>query len=216
MKLKVTEKKVETKTTFSLIFEKPEDFNFYPGQYLDYELNNDTRAFTIAASPTENFLMLTTKKGISEFKKALEKLNPGDEIQISHPAGTFILDETEPTVFLAGGVGITPFRSMLKYAVDKNLKMPIKLIYLNSDDNFTFKQDLDIWQKQLKHLKIYYINTSKQNRLDKETLKSYLLNLKSIFYLAGPPKMIGSFEKMLSDLGVDEVNIRTDSFDGYE
>lgn len=211
MILKVLGKRRETNEVFSLVLEKPDNFSFYPGQYLDVELINDTRAFTISSSPTENFLMITLKKGISKFKKFMEKLKIGDTISTSHPAGTFTLDETSPAIFLAGGIGITPFRSIIKYVLDKKLSTPIVLIY-SSNDDFAFKDELDLCQKKLPNLTIYYLDTSKSDRLIKLPTTSYQL---LIYYLAGAPKMVDDFASMLLDLGVDEVNIRYDRFDGY-
>lgn len=216
MILKVLDKKKETKDIFSLILEKPKGFRFYPGQYIDVELPTKdpfkTRAFTISSSPTEDYLMITPKRGISQFKKTLYKLKAGDKISASHPAGTFTLDETESAVFLAGGIGITPFRSMLKYAVDQKLSTPITLIYSNSDNNFLFKKELNQWQKLYPKLKIHYVVTDKDGRLTLDKLRSIV---NSIYYLAGPPKMVDDFESMLLKLGVDPTNIRTDRFDGY-
>lgn len=230
MQIKIKDIKKRTKDTFSLIFEKPEGFAFYAGQYLDVELPvydkkyGSSRNFTISSSPTEDFLMITTKKGGTLFKKFMASLKPGDTITASHPAGTFILDETEPAVFLAGGIGITPFRSMVKYVLDKSLSTPITLIYSNSDEDFIFKKELDSWQKHLPNLTIYYIVTNKAGRLNEEKLqqlyprfakraKPYTLN--PIFYLAGKPSMVDDFEEILLRLGVDSTNIRTDRFDGY-
>ena len=120
---------------------------------------------------------------------------------------------------IAGGIGITPFRSMIKYAFDQKLKTPITLIYSNSDENFPFKKELDQWQNDLPNLTIHYLNTTETGRLGKEKLTSLINStfyiLHSTFYLAGPPKMVDDFEKMLLDLGVDETNIRYDRFDGY-
>lgn len=217
MILKVLDKRQETKDIFSLILEKPKGFNFYPGQYLDIELladdpSGNVRAFTISSSPTEDYLMITTNKGVTSFKKFLEKLKAGDQINASHPAGTFTLDETEEAVFLAGGVGITPFRSMLKYALDQKLSTPITLIYSNSDNNFLFKKELNLWQKQYPSLTIHYVVTGRDGRLDQEKFSPIT---DSIYYLAGPPKMVDDFENMLLILGVDSTNIRTDRFDGY-
>lgn len=228
MDLKIKKTKLETDSVSSYIFEKPKDlpagrqgFSFYPGQYLDVKLpvrdkNGDTRAFTISSSPTEDFLMITTKIRISKFKKHLSTLKPGDTVSTSHPAGTFILDETEPAVFIAGGIGITPFRSIIKYAVDKKLTTPITLIYSNSDNNFLFKKELEEWQQVYSQLKTFYHNSSLNGSLDlTQTSAIADLNVNAIYYLAGPPKMVDDFEKMLKDLGVDETNIRYDRFDGY-
>ncbi len=213
MILKIIRTKEEANNCFSLILQKPKDFNFYPGQYVDVELKNDTRAFTISSSPTERFLMITTKKGVSNFKKALVKLKMGDDIKTSHPAGTFTLDESTPAVFIAGGIGITPFRSMIKYVLDQKINTPITLIYSNSDDNYLFKQELDEWQKVYPRLEIVYTNTTKSGHLT--TLNTKNLTSNTIYYLAGSHSMVNEFEKILLDLGIDQINIHYDRFDGY-
>ncbi|MDO8619582.1 MAG: FAD-dependent oxidoreductase [Candidatus Daviesbacteria bacterium] len=223
MLLKISTVKEEVPGVFSLIFDKPAYFHSYPGQYLDYELpvkdpDGNTRSFTISSSPTENFLMLSTRHGITPFKKLLETLKPGVEIKTSHPAGTFTLDEKSPAVMIAGGIGITPFRSMIKWAYDNHLNIHIKLIYANSDADFPFKNELDKWKKELKNLKIDYINTTIQGKLDARKLKFLTTNYSlpsTVYYLAGPPKMVTSFEKTLLSEGVDKTNIRYDEFDGY-
>lgn len=219
MNLKITKIKPETDYALSLILEKPIGFHFYPGQYIDYELNahdpsGNIRSFTISASPSEDFLMLTTKKGQSEFKKKLFTLKPNDEISASPPVGTFILDESSPAVFIAGGIGITPFRSMIKYAIDQKLSTPITLIYSNSDENFIFKEELDNWQKLMPALKIIYHNSTRLGHLINID-PSYLLP-NAIYYLAGPPKFVDAMQKILLDMKTDETNIRSDYFDGYE
>ena len=143
MILKVLENRQETKNSFTLILEKPEGFIFYPGQFLDIELPVDdpfgtTRIFSISSSPSEDFIMLTYKRGTTPFKKKLELLKKGDIISSSHPAGTVVIDDSSPIVMLAGGIGIAPHRSMIKWAVDQRLDLPITLIYSNSDDDFIF------------------------------------------------------------------------------
>lgn len=233
MRLKVANINHELPGVSSVIFKKPPGFNFYAGQYLDYELpvkdpDGNTRSFTIASSPTEDFLMLSTKNGKSVFKKNLLSLKPGTEVKTSHPAGTFTLDEKSPAVMIAGGIGITPFRSMIKYALDQKLTTPMTLIYssstkkvktavkrgfyLNSDENFPFKKELDAWKQNLPNLNIIYHNSSQNGHLTKLPAITYHL---PIYYLAGPPKMVDSFEKMLLEMGVEETNIRYDRFGGY-
>lgn len=229
MILKVSKNSKETKDLFSLVFEKPIGFNFYPGQYLDIKLlvndpNGDTkspdaRAFTISSSPSEEFLMVTPKKGVSFFKKFIEQLKSGDTLESSHPAGTFTLDESSPAVFIAGGIGITPFRSMIKYAVDQKLKTPITLIYSNSDDDFPFKQELGNWKQDLENLTIIYHNSSQNGRLINLPTTNYPLRSEAshlpIYYLAGSHSFVNDIAQMLIDSGVDETNIRYDRFDGY-
>lgn len=223
MILQVKENRAEVNNCFSVILDKPRGFNFYPGQYLDVELpvedrRGNTRTITISSSPSENFLMITVKKGVSKFKKMMERLKIGDHITTSHPVGTFTLDETEKAVFIAGGIGITPFRSIIKHTLDHKLNTPITLFYLNSSSDFLFKTELDKWQKQLPNLIIHYLVTGQSGRLDKEKLlklSPLRLPLPPIYYLAGPPSMVDDFGSWLIGSGVDEINIRYDRFDGY-
>lgn len=220
MQLRIKNIKKEVNNRFSLIFEKPKDFKFYAGQYLDIHLNTKdrfkSREFTISASPTEEFLMITTKKGTSEFKKTLEKLQAGDSVTITHPAGTFILDETSHALFIAGGIGITPFRSIIKYCLDNSLTTPITLIYSNSNENFLFKNELEEWQKKLPNLTIHYIVTSHDGRLDITKLHTIVhKSVNSIYYLAGRTSFVDAMEEVLLELGVNQVDIRYDRFTGY-
>ena len=242
MLLKITKTKKESKDSFSIIFKKPKRFNFYPGQYLDIEINLSfprkresiqSRIFSISSSPSEDFLMVTYKEGVSPYKIALQQLNAGDIVESSHPAGTVVIDDSAPIVLLAGGIGIAPHRSMIKWAVDRKLNLPITLFYSNSDKDFIYKKELDQWIKLYPKLTIHYVVTSKDGHLDHLKLQKLLTsNLKSptshfpaspaggphltsIHYLAGPPSMVDDFENILINLGVDSVNIRTDRFDGY-
>lgn len=222
MLLKIKNFKAETSDHISIIFQKPNGFFYYPGQYLDIKLpvvdeRGNTRAFSISSSPTENFLMITFKKGISVFKKHLERLKIGDTIEASHPAGTFTLDETEPAVFITGGVGITPFRSMLKHATTNHLKTPITLLYSNSSNDFLFKNELDTYQTSNQHLKLTYQNTKENARITRTQLEPIVqLNGSALFYLSGSPSMVSDISNQLKTLGADEINIRTDAFDGYK
>ncbi|MEK7617091.1 MAG: FAD-dependent oxidoreductase [Patescibacteria group bacterium] len=238
MQLKAKKIKKETKGIFSLILEKPENFMFYPGQFLDIELpvndpKGNTRILSISSSPSEDFIMLTFKLTSSPFNKKLQDLKVGDLISSSYPAGTVVIDDSSPIIFMAGGIGIAPHRSMIKWAVDQSrlnrdqkLNLPITLIYSNSDSDFIFKKELDQWVKTYPKLTIHYIVTSKDGRLDSEKLKLYPIpylrgaeassayTLYPIFYLAGPPSMVDDFENILLNLGIDETSIRTDRFDG--
>ena len=221
MQLKIRYKKDFDKY-FTLIFEKPAGFAFYPGQYLDIKLpvndpngdtkGGDTRAFTISSSPTEDFLMITPKKGISPFKKFMENLKTGDSMESSHPAGTFTLDETSPAVFLAGGIGITPFRSIIKSCLDEQISTPITLIHSNSTDDFLFKDELEKWKQSLPNLNIIYHNSSQNGHLNQVPVTSYQ---QPIYYLAGSHSFVNDMAKLLIDSGIDETNIRYDRFDGY-
>lgn len=218
MNLKVLEKRWEKDNVFSIILEKPDNYFFYAGQYIDLELPvKDTlgksRTFSFSSSPTEDKLVLTAKKGITPYKKYMENITPGQKFDTTHPIGTFTLDDSTKAIFIAGGVGIAPFRSIIKYVFDKKLKTKMTLIYSNSDEDFPFKKELETWKKSLPNLNIVYLNTSISPRLT--TLESKYLIPNTIYYLAGPPDMVYGLQKTLIDLGIDNANIRIESFDGY-
>src|SRR3989344_7659692 len=209
MILKVTNIRQENSNTFSIIFERPRGLNFYPGQYLDIELPVEdplgtARILSIASSPSEDFVMVTYHTGISVYKKYIEKLKPGNTVESSHPAGTVVIDDSSPLIMIAGGIGIAPYRSMIKWAVDRQLEVPITLIYSNYNEDIIFKEELDAWQKVLPNLKIHYIITSKEDRLNEDKLQR-ILNSKflihnSVFYLAGSPSLVDDFENILLNL----------------
>ena len=221
MILKIAAIRQEASNSISIIFERPRGLNFYPGQYLDIELPvmdplGTARILSIASSPSEDFVMVTYHTGISVYKKYIEKLKPGNTVESSHPAGTVVIDDSSPLIMIAGGIGIAPYRSMIKWAVDRQLKIPITLIYSNSNEDIIFKEELDQWQTQLPSLKIHYIITSKVGRLDESKLMSIGIDfVNTIFYLAGSPSLVDDFENILLNLGVESFNIRTDRFDGY-
>lgn len=219
----------------SFIFKKPEAFSFEPGQFLQWTLphqNPDDRGinryFTISSSPTENLLMFTTRfsKISSTFKKALQNLQPNQTISINNLEGDFTLpqDQNQPCVFLAGGIGITPFRSMIKYLIDKAEIRPLTLLYAGrSVQDFVFKDLFDEAQSKI-NLKVVYIISEnapanwpgRTGLIDfnviKEEVPQYLQNL---FYISGPKPMVGSFITMLKDNGVDASKIKHDFFPGY-
>lgn len=208
--------------SLSIIFEKPKDFQFYPAQFIDLQVNisnpDNSRIYSLSSSPTEDYLMITLRAGVSDHKKKLQSLKPGDTVTITHPNGTYTLDENSPAVMLAGGVGIAPHRSMIKFAVDQKLKTPLTLIYSNTEDDFIFKDELNSWQKDYPKLHIIYVDTKKSGRITVEKLSSILPTTNHqlpIYYLAGPPGFVSDMEQILKNTGVDSTNIRLDSFDGY-
>lgn len=221
MKLTVKHIKKEANNTFSIIFKRPKNLDFYPGQYLDLELpvkdpGGKTRIMSIASSPSEDFLMVTYKLGVTPYKKFMAQLKVGDKVESSHPAGTVVIDDSGPIVMLSGGIGIAPHRSMIKWAVDRKLNLPITLIYSNSDEDFIYKKELNQWLKIYPKLTIHYIITSKDGRLTPTNLSTIVeKSVEQIFYVSGPPGMVDDFENILLNLGVESFNIRTDRFDGY-
>ncbi len=221
--LKVKELRKETADYLSIIYETPRDFIFTPGMWMDIRFISEElsigRTFSFASSPTEPDLTITFKKGVSRFKKSMENVKPGDTMLITqYGSNGFKLDKRTQSIFVAGGIGIVPFRSMIKNAIDFNEKLDVLVIYLNRTDDFPFKKDLDEWQAISRHLKIKYLITEEEGRLNKEKIQEFypsINNIKPMCYIAGPPGMVDNTKKIFLDLGIDGDNILIDRFEGY-
>ena len=198
------------------------------------------RHFTISSSPTENFIMLSTRIRDSPYKKRLSTLEQGSRVKVRGPEGQFVLHEnySKPAVFLSGGIGVTPFRSMIKYATDKLLPLKITMFDSNRNrDNILFKKEFDEWANKNKNLKIIYTisedeqqqqhpSSSSANdwrgeygRIDKAMILKYLdgyMLSNSIFYICGPPSMIKAMQSLLQDnLEIPKERIKVEEFTGY-
>ena len=216
-------------------------FEHTAGQYAFFDIGsvyNDpkgpVRHFTIASSPTEDFILISTRIRDSPYKKKLDSLQNGTKVEVRGPLGKFTLHEdySKPAIFLSGGIGVTPFRSMIKYATDKNL--PLRIIMFDSNknqENILFKMDFENCTNTNKNLRIIYTITEEQNvtenkewkgekgRIDMAMLKRHLEPgdlEKSIFYLCGPPPMVKAMQEMLDqNLQVPGERIKVEEFTGY-
>lgn len=215
-----------SKDTYSFIFEKQNNLNFVPGQYMEWTLphkkadsRGNRRFFTLSSSPTEKEIAITVKfyENSSTYKKKLLNFDNKKNIIASFVSGDFVLPQNLhlPLVFIAGGVGITPFRSMIKYIVDKNFKVDIVLIYLNNNqEEILF---LSLFKKAKENgVKTIYFLTSENGHLNKDGIKKLVSDFqKRIFYISGPQPMVRNFEKMLRSIGISKSKIKTDFFPGY-
>ncbi|MDW0220148.1 MAG: Rieske 2Fe-2S domain-containing protein [Nitrososphaeraceae archaeon] len=216
-------------------------FEHTAGQYAFFDIGsvyNDpkgpVRHFTIASSPTEEFILISTRIRDSPYKKKLDSLQNGTKVKVRGPLGKFTLHEdySKPAIFLSGGIGVTPFRSMIKYATDKNL--PVRIIMFDSNknqENILFKMDFENCTNTNKNLRIIYTITEEQNvtenkewkgekgRIDMAMLKRHLEPSdleKSIFYLCGPPPMVKAMQETLDqNLQVPGERIKVEEFTGY-
>lgn len=232
MELTLVKKQPEKGDVVSFFWQAEPKFTWLPGQYLYYTVKleapdsrGNVRHFTIAASPTEENIQLTTHITDSAFKLALNKLEVGAKVQGVGPRGDFVLNEEkkEQQVFLAGGIGITPFRSMIKFATDKNLATPIHLIYSNSTpEEIVFKEQLDTWAQQNKNLAISYTITKPEEakspwpgltgRINSEMINSLVT---TDFWVCGPPAFVGGMQEELEKLKVDPEKVELEQFTGY-
>lgn len=207
---------------FDFIFDGK--LNYLPGQYMEWTYdhkNPDSRGlrryFTLASSPTENTIRIGTKlyPNGSSWKKALSEMQVGSEITTSQLAGEFNLPnpQSKKLVFLAGGIGITPFRSMIKYLIDTNQKRDIVLLYsVKTAQEIVYKNIFDS-AKSL-GVKSVYVATDTMGYIDEKMIKAEIPDFKDrYFYISGPHSMVDAFEKTLKSMGVK--NIKTDFFPGY-
>jgi ferredoxin-NADP reductase/nitrite reductase/ring-hydroxylating ferredoxin subunit len=215
--------------------------DYIAGQYAFFDIGNvfndpkgPIRHFTLASSPTEDFILISTRIRDSAYKKRLDSLQIGTTVKVRGPQGKFTLheDHSKPAIFLSGGIGVTPFRSMIKYATDSNI--PIRIIMFDSNrnlQNILFRKDFDKCAGTNKNLKIIYTVTEEENttqgntwkgekgRIDIAMLKRYLNSddmEKGIFYICGPPTMVKSMRDILgANLQVPADRIKVEEFTGY-
>lgn len=221
--------------TFEFLFEPDIRIIFTPGQFLEWTLPHSSpdsrgirRFFTIAASPTEPFIRIATRMNdkSSTFKAALNAMKPGDTATAANLDGDFILPSQTAAklVFIAGGIGITPFYSMIKYIVDSNQKRDIVLFYSSrTEKDIAFRSVFDEAVKKI-GLKIVYTITDdipaswqgKTGFIDEKMITDEVPDFKErIVYISGPEPMVEAFEKMIAKMGLADKAIKRDFFPGY-
>lgn len=235
MNLKLIRVNAESPDTKTYFFKPDKTIKYRPGQYYYFTIptikyedkRGNTRHFTISSSPSEGSIISFTTKfpdPLSGFKKTLLELTVGSVIKGDGPQGQFVLPNKPSTtslnLFIAGGIGITPFRSMIKNNVDKELKTPMYLIYSNSDNHFPFKEELDLWQNQNRHIKIEYFNSHLLGHLDLNKINNILnkwkLDIKNLLvWFVGPPLFVTSMEEIFEDLNIKSDKIISEKFTGY-
>ena len=238
MNAKIIKKTIEAKNTYSFFIKPEKKMHFLPGQFIYVTLpdlkyddkRGSTRHFTIASSPTKKEIMFTTRiRKESGYKRSLIEYKIGDIVEINGPNGTFIVDENEEGqhVFVAGGIGITPFISILEYKIAKKLKYKVTLIYSNSDKkSLAFEKNLLEMVKKDNTINLFLTLTREKSsswkglsgRIDKDMLSDILLAndiSTSHFWISGSSDMVRSTEKIVEDMGVNPDNIRLDKFTGY-
>jgi glycine betaine catabolism B len=221
---------------YDFIFMPDRKLTFTPGQYMEWTLGHDDpdsrgnrRFFTLASSPTEDHLRLGVKfyPNGSSFKQAMLKMDHQHEIVATQLAGDFVLpnDPNQKCVFIAGGVGITPFRSMIKYLMDTRQRRSIVLFYVNrSINDIIYKDVFDKAHKQLGLKTIYTVTDPRElpaawqgkiGHITPELIKAEVPDYRHcVFYISGPKGLVDSFKELLSQLHVPDTHIKTDFFAG--
>ncbi len=226
MDVKLLKKIRETKDVYSFIFEPSAPVTWKAGQFIYYKIphknvdsRGDERHFTIASAPHEKNIMLTSRFDLedgSSFKKALLNLKQGDKVSAYNINGSFTVnDYKKKYVFIAGGIGITPYRSILLDLSRKNKLGDIILVYANRDEkNISFRGLLEDLESGQEGLKVHFIIYPKL--IDAKVIKGNVEDIgERKFYISGPIKMVKSVESELEKLGVKKENIVKDYFPGY-
>lgn len=231
----IKDKQEAAKETVQFTFEaqdNPEDF--IPGQYIDIKLLDPPymddkgfkRHFSITNSPSQKGIYkIVTRMRDSAFKRSLKQYPLGTEVEITHIGGKFTLpdDVSKNYVFIAGGIGITPFLSMLRFINENHLGHKITLVYSSRDQASTvFLDELLELEQKLPKFKLIATMTEDQSwagekrRVDATFLKEYLPDpAANIYMIAGPTEMVEAVAGSLKQLGVAEENIIIENFTGY-
>ena len=231
---RISEKKVVAQGTLRAVFKLDEEVNFKSGQYffitipklLFQDEKGNRRQFSIVNSPNEkNILTLTTRISDSAFKQTLSQLPLGSEVELGPIAGVFTLpeDKTKPLVFIAGGIGITPFMSMLSFISEEKLPYKITLVYSNRNQASTAYLDwLQELATKLSDFKLILTMTDdptwtgEKRMIDSTFIKEYFPNVNENFYMVvGPPGMVEAIDKSLLEAGIESDNIKKENFTGY-
>jgi ferredoxin-NADP reductase len=223
--------------TMAFHFAKPAGFAFKPGQSMNVSLvappetdaKGNARTFSIVSAPHEGELVIATRMRDTAFKRVLKGMPSGGKVSLRGPAGLFTLDPTDarPAVFLAGGIGVTPFVSIVREAAKSKLARDLWLFYSNRrPEDAAFLDELAALPKR--HPRIHFVGTmvemdksskpwtGEKGFLDRAMLERHLKSLGGkVYYIAGPPGLVEAMKKMLTAAAVAEDAIHTDEFFGY-
>ncbi len=223
--------------TLAIHLERPTDFHFTPGQSADLTLldppetddDGNSRTFSMASAPFEETLLFATRLRGSAFKRVLQRLPADTPIRLAGPSGAFTLhrDPGTPAVLLAGGIGITPFLSMIKQALHERQARDLFLFYSNRrPEDAAFLQSLrDLAESSSSFHLIPTITdptaqpsrwAGERGRIDAAMLSRHLPHIQGpMYYAAGPPAMVAAIRDLLGAMGIGEQAVRSEEFPGY-
>ena len=215
----------ETPTVRSVRLQRPPGFAFQASQAARLFLGPGdlSHPFSIASGPERPYLEFAARHSESDFKRIFFALRPGDEIRLLGPKGRFFLEEGSPAMLMAGGIGITPMKSMLEHAADAGLETPITLVYGNrSPEEIAFRAEIDELGRRDPQARIVYTVSEpdagwagRVGRLDAELLRREA-RPGAFWYLAGPPSMVQQTLDILKAMGVEPERVKFEVFRGYE
>lgn len=228
-----------TDDAYTFYFQKNENArDFIPGQTYEMKLphpnmdeRGDDRVFTISSSPTDReFVEITTRIIQSTFKKTLDNLKKGDMVQFMGPWDDLNFDpkDTRPHVFLAGGIGVTPFHSIVQYCLDKKISTQMTLfVSWKNQEEMIFDEFFRKAEESLENFN--YIPTltedtsfnsdlwdGEHGRINEEMINKYISDVKGFkYFFAGPPAMVKALKETVLSMGVEKENLLAEEFEGY-
>lgn len=233
--VKLIKKEIIANDTMAFHFEKPAGLEFRAGQFADYTLINppetdaegDIRGFSLAHAPFEADLVAATRMRDTAFKRVLRDMPLGTEVIFDGPYGDFTLHKTEttPAVFIIGGIGVTPVRSMVAQATHDRTSHQITLLHSSrTPDDLPFKADFEKLASDNPNFTYVPVASDsapddwqgQRGLVDETMVRQFVEDIdKPIYYLSGPEGMVKAMRQMLVDMQVNEDNIRTEEFTGY-
>jgi len=228
---KVIESVYLTSDVLSIRFERPNGFDFIPGQFMFLTIHNKgkrlVKHFTISSCPSEErFIEITKRLTGHEFSNALANLSINEIVEIDAPYGNFIFNgEYKKVLFLTGGIGITPIRSIICYCVENEVNSDIILVYsCRDEDNIPFKEDLDRYHCMASNLKVIYTLTEPSSewrgykgRITADMIRELVPDYNSRFsYISGSSNMVNTVVHILLDeLKIPSKQVKKEHFLGY-
>lgn len=235
LNIKLTNKVEIASATMAFHFEKPADLDFRAGQFCDLRLldppetdeEGDIRGFSLANAPYENEIVVATRMRDTAFKRVLSSLPIGSEVEFDGPYGDFTMHKNEetPAVFVIGGIGVTPIRSIVAQATHDKTNHKMTLLHSSrTPSDLPYMQDFIQLADENENFTYVPVASDEapadwpgeSGRIDGELVKKYVDDLsKPIFYLSGPEGMVKAMRELLIEIGANEDNIRTEEFSGY-
>ena len=231
-------REIVARETLAFTLEKPPGFTFKPGQAIDVSLidpremdaKGPRRAFSIVSAPHEDHILLATRARDSAFKRILGRMPIGGRVQVEGPFGSLTLqsNRSRPAIFIAGGIGITPFMSILRDATHQGLPQAITLLYSNRrPEDAAFLPELQQLERDYRgSFKLLATMTDppaegqewrgRNGMIDAELIRSVLVKpSRPVFYVVGPPAMVAGMRELLTRMRIDDDDIRSEDFSGY-
>lgn len=212
----------ETDNIKTFVFKPTEKLSWIPGQHAMFFLKdknnkNSMHIFSVTSTPQEELISFSTKisENPSDYKQSLLALKLNDTITMRGPIASFYLINKKPTVLIAAGIGITPYRSILNDVHHNPNKKPdyLKLLYLDKNQTYIYKTELDQWHE---HGDVAVDYVSEKEAFFLEIIEfATLYKNDAVYFLAGPKALVASIAKRLKSHGVASKNIKKDSFIGY-